>query len=224
MKFHFSWQAQLSVIMPKILVSVQIVLLFLLAVACGDTQQPASNSNTAAEKVCDPISDTPTEAYKRLFSAVKEKNVENIKSSISKKTQELAAFTAERQKSPIEKVYENGFTGTTFSPTLPEIRDERVKGCWAAVEVRNSKDQRWEDLPYVQEDGVWKLAFGEAFAGSYKSPGKGRDQIENEAANVARGNQPPPNMMPSNMMNANVNSSPAPKYDGPQVEPLPKKK
>ena len=68
-----------------------------------------------------------------------------------------------------------------------------------AIEVYNAKDRVWEDLPFIREDGVWKLAIGDMFAGSYQTPGKSESQKEQEAAN-ALGN----NMIPLDE-NANVN-------------------
>jgi hypothetical protein len=135
--------------------------------------------------------DTPTEAYKDLFAAVKSKNVDNVKKQMSKKTIDFAQSVAARQNSPLEKVFENGFTATTFSPTLPEIRDERVKDNMGAVEVYNSKDSRWEDIPFIKEDGVWKLAVGDLFAGTWNSPGKGKSARDMEAANAVSNNMIP---------------------------------
>ena len=193
--------------------------------ACGSGAAPEANSNAnkAPERVCEPISDTPTEAYKRLYAAVKGQNVEGIKAEMSKKSQEFAEMLAARQNNPIEKVYSNGFTATTFAPTLPEIRDERISGCYGGIEVRNNKEQRWEDLPFVIEDGKWKFASGELFAGTFKSPGKSRNTVENEAANTASGGIPVQKFPTENVNTANTNAQ-APKYDGPQVEPMPKKK
>ncbi len=134
---------------------------------------------------------TPTETYKRLFAAVKSKDTEAIKHELSKKTLAFADFAAGRQKITVEKVLENGLTATTFSESLPEIRDERINADSGSVEVWNSKDSLWEDLPFVKEDGVWKLALGELFGGTFKSPGKGRAMKEREAANIAATNQAP---------------------------------
>lgn len=152
--------------------------------------------------------DTPTEAYKRLYAAVKSKNTEAIKRQLSGPTQEFAKTLSAKQNAPIEKVFENGFTASTFSETLPEIRDERVKDNMGAIEVWNAKDKRWEDLPYIREKDGWKLAIGEIFGGSYRSPGKGRDMIEREAANAMKppefpknGNSMPP--IPKSAANAN---------------------
>jgi len=147
-------------------------------------------------------SDSPTEAYKRLFLAVKAKNTDQIKAEMTQATQQFAAAAAEKYKKPIEQVFENGFTGTTFAESMPPIRDERVNGDMGAVEVWNSKDSRWEDLPFMKEDGAWKLAVGNIYQGTYKSPGPGRDQRDKMAANAAGQH---PVEMPAANMNSNVN-------------------
>ncbi len=154
----------------------------------------------ACENATSRNSSSPTEAYKQLFAAVKSKKTDDIKKMMSKKTQEFAEMVSQRQNTPIEKVFENGFTATTFSETLPEIRDERINAEFGAVEVWNSRDKRWEDLGFVLEDGSWKLAVGEMFAGTFKSPGPGRAIKEAEAANMVSNN-----MVPAFNVNANAN-------------------
>lgn len=213
--------------------------------------------------------DSPTGAYQRLFAAVKRKDIDDIKSIVSAKTLEFAKMAAAQQNKPIEKVLENGFTATTFAESLPQIRDQRIDGDMGAVEVYNSKDKMWEDLPFVREANVrfqtsgdtkasaleaikplrtlkvndsgnsleaegailvseadklrrtlaevgvnvqvvvggWKLAIGDIFADTWKSPGKGLAQKEREAANVAGNNMIPldPNV------NGNFNTAPRPK-------------
>lgn len=127
---------------------------------------------------------TPTEAYKQLYAAVKAKDTEAIKANLSKKTLEFAKMAAELNKTPGEEVFRNGMTETTMSETLPRVRDERINGNMGALEVWNSKESRWDDLFFILEDGTWKLAIGDAFAGTYVLPGKGRSEIEKEAANA----------------------------------------
>jgi hypothetical protein len=160
------------------------------------------------------ISDnSPTGAYKRLYAAVKAKNTEAIKQQFTKSSVDFGAMFAERSGKTLEQAYENGFTATTFSPTLPEIRDERIKDNMGAVEVWNSKDKVWEDLPFIYEDGAWKLAVGDIFAGTYQSPGKGRDQLEKEAANaqglspMQQGPVPNTNVPVIPVLPANTNTS-----------------
>jgi hypothetical protein len=146
--------------------------------------------------------DSPTGAYKRLYAAVKSKDTEAIKAVMTKKSLDLAQMASARNNKPIEQELENGFTASTFSPNLPQIRDQRINGDMGAVEVYNSKDHIWEDLPFIREDGAWKLAVGDLFAGTFKSPGKGQAELEKEAANAAAGN----GMIPYNVnTNSNVN-------------------
>lgn len=164
---------------------------FLLSSSCG-------NSTSS------PVADTPTAAYKRLYTAVKSKNTDEIKKTMSKTTLDFAQMAAQRQNKTLETVLENGFTASTFSQSMPEIRDERIKGNFGAVEVWNSKDSVWEDLPFVFEDGSFKLAIGELFKKTFESPGKGRDQLEKEAANAAH---PPPTPI-NGMANTNMMDTP----------------
>ena len=178
--------------MRSIFTSISLLALILISFACGSSSGPTAPATN----------DSPTEAYKRLFNAVKAKNIDEIKGLMSKKTQAFAQMASQQQNAPLDKVYENGFTATTFTSTMPEIRDQRVKGQYGAIEVWNSNDSIWEDLPFVLEDGSWKLAIGDSFDGSFKSPGKGRDAIEKEAANVARGGAP-------QVSNANSNAIPS---------------
>ncbi|MGE3465614.1 MAG: hypothetical protein AB7J13_01670 [Pyrinomonadaceae bacterium] len=154
--------------------------------------------------------DSPTEAYKRLFAAVKARDIEAIKKNVTQKTVDLGLMSARRYGTSPEKMYENGFTGTTFSESLPAIRDERIKGSMGAIEVWNSKESKWEDLPFILDNGTWKLAMGELFSGTYQLPEKGRDQKEKEAANAAN---PVPvrtlvNGDPAALVNSNSISAP----------------
>lgn len=126
---------------------------------------------------------SPTEAYIRLYEAVKSKQTDQIKSVMSQKTLSFAEGVAAQQNSTLEKVLENGFTASTFAPALPQTRDERIKEDMGALEVWNEKDKKWEDLPFVKENGGWRLAIGDIFAGTYKSPAKGQAQLEAEASN-----------------------------------------
>jgi hypothetical protein len=143
--------------------------------------------------------DSPTDAYQKLYAAVKAKDTQAIEAVMTRSTIDFAKANAARTKQTMDQMVANGLTGTTFSPTLPQIRDERINGDMGAVEVYNSKDKDWEDLPFIREDGGWKLAIGELWANTFRSPGKSESQKEREATN-AMGN----NLIPTNI---NVNSN-----------------
>ncbi|MBL8125344.1 MAG: hypothetical protein KIT61_03390 [Pyrinomonadaceae bacterium] len=180
---------------------ISLALLILTVAALFSCQDQSKVKNT---QLTNP-NDTPTEAYKRLFAAVKKKDVEAIKNEFSAKTKEFAKAVATRQNVPLEKVFSNGFTSSTFSDQLPEIRDERIKDDMGAIEVWNSGENRWEDLPFVRESDGWKLAIGELFSGTYKSPGKGKSVIDQEAINAMSGNK----SVQNGQMPANLNNPPA---------------
>lgn len=164
-------------------------------------QTPAANTNSASAPTTAPpvenygppinlngakIGDaqTPTDAYKMLFTAVKAKNTEAIKRMMSQKTLVFAEGVSTQQKTPLPQFLENGITATTFAASLPKMRDQRIKDDMGALEVWNEKDNRWEDLPFVKEADGWKLAVGDIFMGTYQSPGKGRSAIEAEKSNT----------------------------------------
>jgi hypothetical protein len=190
--------------MRSILLTAFLTALLALILACqpGTSGNAVTTTNTTNGACSVTPTGSPTEAYKQLYAAVKSKDTEKIKAVMTKKTQEFAQMVAARQNTPIEKVFENGFTATTFAESLPEIRDERVNCESGAVEVWNAKDNRWEDLGFIYEDGAGKLAVGEMFGGSFKSPGKGRAVKEQEAANAVSNN-----MVPANITNANMNGN-----------------
>lgn len=146
--------------------------------------------------------DTPTEAYKRLFAAVKAGDINAIRAEMTKKTIEFNHFGAQRFGKSDDEQIRYGMTSTTETDTLPQIRDERVKDNMGALEVWNGKENRWDDLPFMFEDGKWKLAYGDGYAGTWHSPGQARSEIEREAANALR---------PAATPAANVNNSLTPK-------------
>ena len=165
------------------------------------------------------LDSSPSRTYARLFQAVKSHDIEAIKRLMTIKSLEFGRLAAERNNKDPNKIFENGFTATTFSQSLPPIRDERISGNFGAVEVFNEKEERekiearkpgvgagsasannsdksrpysyderksylesssWNDLPFIFEDGDWKLAIGELFDGTYKSPGKSYSTLEKE--------------------------------------------
>lgn len=132
---------------------------------------------------------SPTEAYKMLYTAVKAKDTATIKQLMSKNSLALAEFNANNQKITLEKSLENGLVAPTLSPTLTEIRDERIKDNFGLIEVFNAKDNRWEDLAFMLEDGSWKLAVGDLFRGTFDPQqtlprGKGQIQMDNSNAMI----------------------------------------
>ncbi len=168
------------------------------AIGCGD------GSNNTAGSGPQKIDDTLEAAYTRLYDAVKKKDTAAIGEEMSQETLKFAAGASARMKKPVEEVLANGFTATTFSDTIPEMRDPRIKDNFGAIEVWNAKDQVWEDVLFVGERGKWKLAYGDAFSNKFKSPGKGQAMRDREAANAAGATPNAPNAGNNSNSNTNV--------------------
>jgi len=165
----------------KIINSFLLVTFALLSLSCA--KQTAQNGTSSGGVGAQ----TPTEAYKMLFAAVKAKDKEKIRQMMSKSSLGFAEFTSGMQKKSVDEVLENGFVAPTLAPSLTEIRDERVKDTIGAIEVYNPQTKMWEELPFVKEDGGWKLAVGDIFQNTHdpnKLLGKGQAQIEREASNT----------------------------------------
>ncbi len=163
----------------------------LIAAACGGSAKGGGQS-------------TPTLAYKALYEAVKKKDHEAIKKTLTKGTLEMANTMAAMQKKTPDQVIENGFTETTFSPNLPEMRNEQIWGDVVAIlEVKDEKKGTWEKLPFAKEDGQWKLAIDSYFRGTMSPNGPTNTEHPGElppgakpgppqgAAPTAPGAQPP---------------------------------
>lgn len=173
----------------------------------SNSNNPSNTTNTtngkteSSETIAAGNPTTPTEAYKKLFAALKAKDKATIKSMMSKDTLGLAQMQAGQSKKDIDEVLKNGFFTANATDKLPAIRDERVKGRFGAIEVFSKKQSAWENMPFIIENGMWKLAVGNLFGGSFKSPGKPRTTIEKENANAAGKRD----LVPLKNKNANIN-------------------
>lgn len=162
----------------------------------GNGETANANTEIPPEKIIevDPsYAQTPTDAYNGIYEAVKAKDTEKIKSFMTQQTLAFAMAQAGMSKQTPEEMFKNGFLATTMADKLPEIRDQRIKDDMGAIEVYNEKEEKWEDTFFIFENGGWKLAVGDVFSGKYKSPGKGKAQIELEASNkfLGPGSAPP---------------------------------
>jgi hypothetical protein len=99
---------------------------------------------------------TPTETLKALNEASKKKDPAAIKKLLSKGTLVLldnAALSANTSSDELLKKDD----GAPFQD-LPEIRGEKIEGDTATVTVKNEVTSEDENIPFVKEDGEWKVA------------------------------------------------------------------
>jgi hypothetical protein len=210
------------------IISISLLLAFVIvSLACQQQANTNSsgNTNSAQAPVQTVKAGSPTESYKMLFAACKAKDTATIKQLMSKGSLGLAEFSASQQKKPVEKILENGLVAPTLSETITEIRDERIKDNFARIEVYNAQDKRWEDLPFVFEDGSWKLAVGDLFQNTFdpnQTLPKSKGQTELDASN--KGMPVPSNVTNFPDMNSNGKGAKNPTTDGTKSVEVPKEK
>jgi hypothetical protein len=124
----------------------------------ANTANSADTTNTAnpPSETELKVSGSPTETLKALNEASKAKNPEAIKKTLSKGTIALINESAANQKKTVDELLKED-DGAPFKE-LPEIRNEQINGNTATVEVKNKVANEWEKIPFVVEDGEWKVA------------------------------------------------------------------
>lgn len=169
-------------------------------------QQPAADADPMGKAA------TPTEAYVMLYNAVRSKNTEAIRNMMSRASLKFVEGVAAQRKKPVAEILENGLYASTINPEMPEVRDERIRdGKYGAVEVFVKKSGQWEQAYFIKEDGGWKVAVGDLFAGTFKQPEPSQAQKQAQASNKMipyrpniNGTAPPGNQNAENPAGANA--------------------
>ena len=99
---------------------------------------------------------SPTESLKKFIEASKNKDIETIKKLLSKSTIESIKKAADANNTTVDEILlkDNG----TPLKELPETRGEKIEGDTGSVEVKNKITGEFETIPFVKEEGVWKIA------------------------------------------------------------------
>jgi len=128
------------------------ILLFAVAIffsGCQSAGSPAGNS-AAAQNL------SPVETMKALNEAAKANDTAKTKALISAGTLSLIEKTAKEQNTTAEELLQTD-GGAPFQE-LPEMRNEKITGDTATVEIKNTVTGEWQQMPFVKENNVWKAA------------------------------------------------------------------
>ena len=139
------------------------------AAACGSSQ-PAS----------------PLETFKTYVKAIKAKDTTTMKLLLSKATIKMHEQEAKAQAVTVDDIVKRETLFSESQKTV-EFRDEKIDGDKATLQVRNSYGS-WETVPFVREDGAWKIdkqGYADQMLKDIEDQGKRLDEIIN-------GGTPPP--------------------------------
>lgn len=152
----------------QLAVIVSLVIIAAVAAACNmgantnsnaNANSNANNSNTKTAAADSPET-SPIAAFKILYAATQKKDVENIKKGLSARTLILVADIAKKQQRSMDETLKENLSDPDYnSPTIPEARNEKINGNEATIEVIAPKTGQWTELPFVKEEGRWKLAY-----------------------------------------------------------------
>lgn len=100
---------------------------------------------------------SPTQTLKDFVEASKKKDVAAMKGMLSKASLELMQKTADMQKTTVDELLKKS-DETSLNQQTPETREEKIEGERASVETKNPVTGGYDKIPFVKEEGVWKIA------------------------------------------------------------------
>lgn len=129
-----------------------------------------------AGTACNRLGSSPSATLKAYFEALQKKDAAGLKKTLSKGTLEMFEQFAKAQNPPksLDEALQTGLASSTTAPDankVPETRNEKIEGEKATLEVKNDKTGAWETVPFVKEDGAWKIAFDQMFRDAFKNMG-----------------------------------------------------
>ncbi len=100
--------------------------------------------------------DSPKQVFSKYLSAKADKDVEIIKQLISKGSLKMIEQSAKDQGTTIDELLK--VDDQSSAAASLELGEERIENDTAIVEVKNPRTNEWEKMPFVKEDGKWKIA------------------------------------------------------------------
>ena len=131
---------------------------------------------------------TPTETAKAFYEASKSRDVAGIKNNLSKGSIAMMESFAQMSGKSLDDFLKD--PQSSKPPGAFEARNEVITGDTATLEVKDEKGG-WDKIPFVKENGQWKIALDKAFEqglsemGSDKGTGGG---VNSSPAANANGN------------------------------------
>ena len=101
---------------------------------------------------------SPTATFRAYYEASKNKDVAGVKNSFSKTTLEIFERQAKENNKTVDEMFKTGMERKPMPDKMPEMRNEKINGNDATLEIHDEKSGRWDTVTFVKEDGQWKIA------------------------------------------------------------------
>lgn len=133
---------------------------------------------------------SPSSALKTFLEAKVANDAAAQKKVLSKNSLKFLEETAKKESKTVDQLLTDD-AGMQLKE-IPEIGKEEISGDTATVEVRNPNTGEWEKMPFVKEDGQWKMALDKAFEEAMKKVQELIDKMPSNANTaVAAPNEKP---------------------------------
>lgn len=125
--------------------------------ANSTTSTNKATVNTAQSAPPKVIAQSPTDAMKALNEASKTNDAAAIKGLVSKGTLALLEKNAQEKNTTVDELLQRD-ESMPFED-IPEMRNEKITGDKATLEIKNTLSGQYSTVPFVKEDGSWRIAF-----------------------------------------------------------------
>ena len=126
---------------------------------------------------------SPTDVLKAQNEALKKKDSATMKQNISKASLALIETAAKAQQKTVDELLVLEVNGIK-QPDSYEYRNEKIEGDKASLEVKAAGMTEWGKMPFVKEEGRWKIAFDQLIEDAKKAMQESQKSTEN--ANTAK--------------------------------------
>jgi len=163
----------------KIYQTIIIALVALWFIGCGS----AANAPQTA---------SPTDVLNAYVEASDRKDLAAVKQTFSRGTMKMYEDAAEKRKTSVDEVIKDQFELASSADLKSKIQPgaETIEGDTATVEAKDSNTGELEKIPFVKEDGAWKIAFDKFMENLMN---KMREEMTMPASNLSKpdGDKPP---------------------------------
>jgi hypothetical protein len=155
----------------KIYQTIIIALIALWFIGCGGT---ATAPQTAS----------PTDVLKTYIEASDRKDLAAVKQTFSRGTAKMYEDAAQKRQVSVDEVIKEQFALDSSDELKSKLEagKETIEGDTATVEVKDKSTGNLERIPFVKEDGVWKVALDKFMEDLMN---KMREEMSMPASNVS---------------------------------------
>ena len=103
---------------------------------------------------------TPTATMNSQVAAMQKNDLPAMRSNLSQGTLQMIEKAAQAQKVTSDEVLASMSrkANAANKDALIETRNEQINGAAATLELKNPVTGGWDKIPFVKEDGRWKIA------------------------------------------------------------------